>query len=177
MPYSPNPYAGGDLARYVQDELKKISSEFSNAQGAASLYITTPQAAIAVTPAYVQITSWDGQTPQRDWRGVQPSLPDDAIYVKRVGQVGCSFVLSGLVPNAGGYRAALFVNGVETQLGADVDPSNQTAAGELVAIGTFRIGANAAVVADKFDVRIRTLSGNSTYTLQRAYFSVWWLGD
>lgn len=179
MSYEPQPFGGNDdLADYVRLELRAIADEINQAQGAASLYRSVLGASVALTTAYTKFNQFTNFTPLRDYRAVQPLLPSD-IYVRRVGLVACSFVLTLQTPSNQGYACALFVNDVETALVSVVDPSNQTVEETLTAIGTFRVVSDPALnrVADKFDLRLRMLSGTGNYTPGPCYFSVWYLGD
>lgn len=168
--------SGGDLSGWVQRELRAIADELNNAQGAASLYTRADSAPLTVPVTFVPLDLFTDATPLRDWRAVWGEVPG-ALYVRRAGIVGCSFTVTGLVPGADQYVVALFVNGIETDLKATFDPSNQTAGGTFTALGTFRVVGASDRVADKFELRIRNLGGAQTFTMQRGYFSVWWIGD
>lgn len=176
LSYEPGVWSGGNVEAYLRRELRSISDELNNAQGAASLYTdaASPLVVLTTTP---QVLDFTLATPARDYRAVQPDVAGNAIYVRRAGIVGVSFTLTALIPDADQYLVQLFANGVPTALIASFDPSQQTGGGTFAALGTFRVVASTDRVADKLDLRAFMQTGVGDWTLQRGYFSVWWLGD
>ena len=176
MSYEPGVWSGGNVEAYVRRELRAISDEMNNAQGAASLYTDalTPAVVFTTTP---QVLDFTLQTPARDFRAVQPDVAGNAIYVRRAGIVGVSFTLTALTPDVDQYLIRLYANDQPTALEAAFDPSNQTAGGTFTALGTFRVVSSTDRVADKLDLRGSMNTGVGDWTLLRGYFSVWWLGD
>lgn len=179
MSYSPRQFSerSEDLATFVQDQLNAIANEFRNQQGAASLYTDAPSAALTITTVPVKLAQFTLATPQRDYRAVQPSVAEQALYVRRPGQVGCNFTITGDVPGASEYVLELYANGAATTLIASFDPSQQTAVGTFAAFGTFRVLQRLPQIQDKFELWMRCAAGSQTFTMRRGYFSIFWLGD
>lgn len=176
LSYEPGVWSGGNVEAYLRRELRAISDELNNAQGAVSLYTDAPSALVVLTTT-PRVLDFTLATPGRDYRAVQPDVAGNAIYVRRAGIVAVSFTLNAVTPDADQYLVQLFVNDVATPLISSFDPSQQTGGGTFAALGTFRVVASTDRVADKLDLRAYMQVGVGDWTLLRGYFSVWWLGD
>lgn len=166
---SDNELAMVDLERFLNEELGRIAIAIqqTSVQAAYGAILVTDTATLQVLNAITadKIIGWDDTSPQAPNR-VIPDAANDNITVLESGVFYISLNMA-LASSSDTFLFTVFKNGVATSIYTIIDPSNQTAAINVVLGGI--ITANAG---DVFDIRGIVTVGTGDITLLSGSFNI-----
>jgi hypothetical protein len=165
--------AMADLERFLVEQLQAISIAIQQTSVSAaygSLYITASSGNQLLTTTDQILDAWDTVAPAVPNR----TLPDPALNNITIYEAGDYYISVGTASTVSTdvFIFTIYVNGIATDVGTTIDPSNQTDF-----FGISIMGMSAMAAGDVIDVRGRVLAGTGTIDTVSGTFNVFRISE